>query len=322
MPEKAILAFSGGLDTSYCVLDLIERGFEVTTLFVDTGGVSAERANWIEDRARSLGAADHHRIDGAPALWDDFVIPFIMGGALYAGKYPLLCSDRSVIASSCAALAERIGADAIAHGCTAMGNDQVRFDLALRSLTALPVIAPIRELQSRTDSPRDYEIKILESAGFTVEPEVSRYSINENLLGVTMSGTEIDLFEAPDVGQTCRMTRPRAAWPTEPFAVTLRFDKGALTSIDGAASPGPAMLHELNSLFGAYGVGREIYTGDTVIGLKGRIVAGTDRAPLCAQGPRRGDADEVASGILTAGGGEMVGTRLCRPVPRAAATRP
>ncbi|MCB9839047.1 MAG: argininosuccinate synthase [Phycisphaeraceae bacterium] len=272
MPETVVLAFSGGLDTSYCVLELLERGYRVVTLFVDTGGVSPEKAAWIERRALDLGAAEHHAVDGSVMLWDEFVVPFVMGGALYAGQYPLLCSDRTVIAAEVAALAEAIGADAVAHGCTAMGNDQVRFDLALRSLTALPILAPIRDLQGATSSPRAYEIERLGKAGFKVEQDASRYSINENLLGVTMSGSEIDRFEAPDGAMTRRMTAPRENWPAEPLRVTLTFEQGVLTSIDGERGPGPAMLHALNRHFGAYGVGRRIYTGDTVIGLKGRIV--------------------------------------------------
>jgi len=272
MPETIVLAFSGGLDTSYCVLDLINRGFRVVTLFVNTGGVSPERAEWIKRRALDLGAAEHHAVDGAPALWDEFVVPFVMGGALYGGQYPLLCSDRTVIAAETARLAASINADAIAHGCTAMGNDQVRFDLALRSLSRLPIIAPIRELLSTATLPREHEIASLEHAGFTVEPDASRYSINENILGVTMSGSEIDDFEAPDDAQTRRMTAPRDRWPASPLTVSLTFVQGALTALDHERGAGPALLAALNERFGAYGVGRNIYTGDTVIGLKGRIV--------------------------------------------------
>lgn len=272
MPDTVALAFSGGLDTSYCVLDLIARGHRVVTLFVDTGGITPERAKWIERRALELGAVEHRTVEGATALWDDFVVPFVMGGSLYGGQYPLLCSDRTVIAAETARLAESIGAVAVAHGCTAMGNDQVRFDLALRSLTRLPILAPIRDLQGATASPRAHEIARLNASGFSVEADASRYSINENLLGVTMSGSEIDQFEAPDDAQTRRMTAPRSQWPAEPLNVALTFERGVLMAIDGERGDGPAMLRALNRHFGAYGVGRQIYTGDTVIGLKGRIV--------------------------------------------------
>ena len=272
MPKTIVLAFSAGLDTSYCVLDLINRGFDVVTLFVDTGGVGAIKAEWIKRRALELGALEHHSVNGSAALWDDFVVPFVMGGALYGGQYPLLCSDRTVIAAETAHLAKQINADAVAHGCTAMGNDQVRFDLALQSLTRLPIIAPIRDLMSSVALPREHEIAFLNKAGFDVESDASRYSINENILGVTMSGSEIDEFEAPDESQTRRMTAPRAQWPAEPLTVSLTFEHGALTAIDGERGDGPAMLKVLNEHFGAYGVGRETYTGDTVIGLKGRIV--------------------------------------------------
>ncbi len=276
MPEStkrtAVLAFSGGLDTSYCVLELLEQGYEVVTVFVDTGGVSAEKTAWIKQRALDLGALEHHTVQGDAALWREFVVPFVMGGACYANQYPLLCADRSIIAAETARLADSINASAVAHGCTAMGNDQVRFDLALRSLTSLPIIAPIRDLQSITKAPREFEIKRLNDAGFSVEADASRYSINENLLGVTMSGSEIDEFEAPIESETRRLTSPRSEWPAEALEATLTFERGALVAIDGERGDGPAMLRALNTHFGAYGVGRQIYTGDTVIGLKGRIV--------------------------------------------------
>lgn len=272
MPDTVALAFSGGLDTSYCVLDLIKRGFRVVTLFVDTGGVTPERKKWIRDRALSLGSAAHHETDGSAPLWDDIVVPFVMGGAPYAGAYPLLCADRTVIADALATLARRVGASAVAHGCTAMGNDQVRFDLALRSLVDLPILAPIRDLQGAVDRPRIYEAEVLRSAGFEVGVDEKRYSINENLLGVTMSGSEIDDFAAPDDTAARRLVAPRAKWPADPLSIRLTFDAGRLVALDGAPIDGPTMLRTLNERFGVYGVGRSIYTGDTVIGLKGRIL--------------------------------------------------
>ncbi len=272
MSDTVALAFSGGLDTSYCVLDLIRRGYKVVTLFVDTGGVTPARKEWIRDRAISLGSLKHYEADGSAPLWDDIVVPFVMGGAPYAGSYPLLCADRTVIAAELASLASRIGAAAVSHGCTAMGNDQVRFDLALRSLCDLPIIAPIRDLQGKVQRPRAYETGVLRDAGFPVSEDERRYSINENLLGVTMSGSEIDNFAPPDEVAARRMVAPRSKWPAAPMDVRLSFDAGRLTAIDGVADAGATMLRVLNERFGAYGVGRAIYTGDTVIGLKGRIL--------------------------------------------------
>lgn len=272
MSDTVALAFSGGLDTSYCVLDLIRHGYRVVTLFVDTGGVTPTRKAWIRDRAIGLGSAQHHEVDGSAPLWDEIVVPFVMGGAPYANAYPLLCADRTVIAAALASLAHEVGASAVSHGCTAMGNDQVRFDLALQSLTDLPILAPIRDLQGKVERPRVYEAGVLRDAGFAISEDEKRYSINENLLGVTMSGSEIDQFGAPDDVMARRMTAPRADWPSEPMEVRLAFEAGRLVSLDGVRSPGASMLRELNERFGAYGVGRSIYTGDTVIGLKGRIL--------------------------------------------------
>lgn len=271
MKKTVVLAFSGGLDTSYCIPALMEQGFDVVTLFVDTGGADmAERAR-IRDRAIELGARDHVVADAGEDLWTSFCIPFLWGGAPYQGQYPLLCSDRYVIAERLVAAAIECGADAIAHGCTAMGNDQVRLDQSLRCLTALPILAPIRDLQGRAESPRAFEIKYLRDRGFSVDDTVRRYTINENLLGATISGAEIDRYESPELG-TYRLTRPREDWPEKPLRTIIRFEEGRAVALDEDAMSGPALLRRLNDLFGAYGVGRGMYTGDTVIGLKGRIV--------------------------------------------------
>lgn len=271
MQPTVVLAFSGGLDTSFCVPYLIEKGYRVVTLYVDTGGADAGTRAAIRARAIELGAGEHVEHDASQELWDEFVTPFVMGGALYQDRYPLLCSDRYAIAARSASLAEEIGASAIAHGCTAMGNDQIRFDQSLRSLSRLPILAPIRELQGRTASPRKYEAEFLEARGFAVPAGVKRYTMNENLLGATISGSEIDRFEPP--GEDARLlTAPPSAWPAAPVSATLRFETGRCVALDGEAIPGPAILAALNARFGACGVGRGIYTGDTVIGLKGRIV--------------------------------------------------
>lgn len=267
----AVLAFSGGLDTSFCVPYLIERGYDVVTLFVDTGGVGADGVQRIADRAKELGAKEHRTIDASQALWDSFVTPFVMGGVRYQDRYPLLCSDRYAIAAESVRVAEELGADAIAHGCTAMGNDQVRFDQSIRSLTDLPIIAPIRDIQAVTKTPRAYEIEELRKRGFGVSEDVKRYTINENLLGATISGSEIDAFGAPGEG-TYRLTKPPSGWPKEAHRASIGFEAGRIVSLDGDPTDGPAILSALHERFGAYGVGRGIYTGDTIVGLKGRIV--------------------------------------------------
>ena len=198
-----------------------------------------------------------------------------MGGAeVCQGRYPLLCSDRYAIVARMRSswLEHTLGASAVAHGCTAMGNDQVRFDLALRSVCDLPVLAPVRDLQGATDRPREHETRRLLDAGFEVDADVRRYSINENLLGVTMSGSEIDAFDAPDDTHARRTVAAASEWPSSPLTSTLRFDRGELVAADGESAPGPEMLRRLNETFGAYGVGRDIYTGDTTVGLKGRVL--------------------------------------------------
>lgn len=269
--EKIVLAFSGGLDTSFCVPYLREKGYDVITAFVDTGGVGEEERRYIEERAKKLGAVEHVTEEGGRAIWDQVVVPLVRGGALWQGQYPLLCSDRYVIVEKSVELCRRTGAKAIAHGCTGMGNDQVRFDLAIRALSDLAIIAPIREIQQGHANVRAYEQRYLEERGVEVRAKTSKYSINTNLLGVTTSGSEIDAFEAPGP-ETHTLCAPRAAWPERPLSARLRFERGILTHLDGEAAPGEELLRRLNTMFGAYGVGRAIYTGDTTIGLKGRIV--------------------------------------------------
>jgi len=269
--KDIVLAFSGGLDTSFCVPWLKERGWNVHTVFADTGGVDdAERA-YIEERARELGVASHVTVDGGQAIWDGFVKPFVRAGEGYQGQYPLLVSDRYLIVDAALARAHALGTNAIAHGCTGMGNDQVRFDLAVKASGNYRIVAPIREIQKEHTQTRAYEQQYLEERGFGVRAKQQQYTINENLLGVTLSGAEIDQWEAP--GAEARgWCAPRAEWPTTAMQVTLRFIEGEAVALDGVGMDGAALLKALNAMFAPYGVGRGMYTGDTTIGLKGRIV--------------------------------------------------
>ena len=266
-----VLAFSGGLDTSFCVPYLKERGWNVHTVFADTGGVDAEERAYIEARAAELGVASHVTIDGGPALWDGFVKPFVWAGEPYQGQYPLLVSDRYLIVDATLARAAQLGTNAIAHGCTGMGNDQVRFDLAVKASGEYRIVAPIREIQKEHTQTRAYEQAYLEERGFGVRAKQKAYTINENLLGVTLSGGEIDTWEAPGEGAR-GWCAPRAEWPEQPLQVTVRFINGEAVALDGAPVAGAQLLARLNALFAPYGVGRGMYTGDTTIGLKGRIV--------------------------------------------------
>ena len=269
--QDIVLAFSGGLDTSFCVPWLQERGWTVHTVFADTGGVDAEERDSIEARAAELGVASHVTVDGGPALWDGFVKPFVWAGEGYQGQYPLLVSDRYLIVDAALARANDLGTRAIAHGCTGMGNDQVRFDLAVKASGDYTIVAPIREIQKEHTQTRAYEQAYLAERGFAVRAKQKAYTINENLLGLTLSGGEIDRWEAPGEGAR-GWCAPRGAWPDEPLRATLRFVEGEAVALDGAEMPGHALLARLNALFAQYGVGRGMYTGDTTIGLKGRIV--------------------------------------------------
>lgn len=271
MSKDIVLAFSGGLDTSFCVPYLKERGWAVHTVFADTGGVDAEERAFIENRAKELGVASHVTVDGGPAIWSGFVKPFVWAGEGYQGQYPLLVSDRYLIVEAALKRAAELGTRAIAHGCTGMGNDQVRFDLAVKSLGDYEIVAPIREIQKEHTQTRAYEQKFLEERGFGVRAKQQAYTINENLLGVTMSGGEIDRWQAPGEGARA-WCKPRAEWPSEPLRVKLGFVNGEAVSLDDEQLAGHTILARLNVLFAPYGVGRGLYTGDTTIGLKGRII--------------------------------------------------
>ena len=269
--QPIVLAFSGGLDTSFCVPYLQKRGWEVHTVFADTGGVDADERAFIEQRAQELGVTSHVTIDGGPALWRDFVRPFVWAGEGYQGQYPLLVSDRYLIVDATLARAKELGATTIAHGCTGMGNDQVRFDLAVKAQGSTAIVAPIREIQKAHTAVRAYEQAYLEARGFGVRAKQQAYTINENLLGLTMSGGEIDAWQAPGEGAR-GWCKARAEWPTQALRVAIGFEQGEAVSIDGERVEGHVLLARLNAVFGAYGVGRGLYTGDTTIGLKGRIV--------------------------------------------------
>ncbi|WP_183961172.1 argininosuccinate synthase [Chiayiivirga flava] len=269
--KSIVLAFSGGLDTSFCVPWLQECGWAVHTVFADTGGVDDEERTFIEQRAAELKVTSHVTVDGGPAIWDGFVKPFVWAGEGYQGQYPLLVSDRYLIVDAALQRAKELGTRAIAHGCTGMGNDQVRFDLAVKALGDYDIVAPIREIQKEHTAVRAYEQKYLEDRGFGVRAKQQAYTINENLLGLTMSGGEIDRWQAPGDGAR-GWCKPRDEWPTQPLRVTLGFEHGVAVSLDGTAMAGHTLLAELNRLFAQYGVGRGLYTGDTTIGLKGRII--------------------------------------------------
>jgi len=272
--KKIVLAFSGGLDTSFCVPYLIEKGYQVTTIFVDSGGVSEQEKKEIKARSLSLGAFEHVEKSIAAELWQQVITPLIWGGHWYQNQYPLLCSDRYLIVAACLKLCDKLGTKNFAHGCTGMGNDQVRFDLAVQCLGDYEIISPVREIQKVTDEVREYEKQYLIDKGFSVSDKVSAYSINENLLGSTISGSEIDEWKKPS-DESYLLTAPKVDMNKENSLISFEFDQGSLVSLNGeklgADFTGEQVMQQLNQLVGSYSIGRGLYTGDTSIGLKGRI---------------------------------------------------
>lgn len=271
MSNDIVLSFSGGLDTSFCVPYLQEQGYNVHTVFANTGGVSADELIYIEARAKELSVASHQTLDLAQALFESFVTPFIWSGERYQNQYPLLVSDRYLIVEHTLKRCQQLGTNKVAHGCTGMGNDQVRFDVSIQSLGDYEIIAPIREIQKQHTQVRLYEQAYLEQRGFEVPSKQKAYTINENVLGITLSGGDIDLWQAPDENLQGWCAK-RAQWPEQALEVSIAFKQGIAISLNGELMPGGEMLKQLNTLFAAYGVGQGIYTGDTTIGLKGRIV--------------------------------------------------
>jgi len=277
--NQVILAFSGGLDTSFCVPYLIDKGYLVTTVFVDSGGVSEEEKLHIKERALELGAVEHKEVSIADDLWNRVITPLIWSGHWYQNQYPLLCSDRYLIVEACLKFCEEAGHTNFAHGCTGMGNDQVRFDLAVHCLGNYNIISPIREIQQQTAEVREYEKQYLLDKGFSVSDKVSSYSINENLLGTTISGSEIDQWLQPDAASYVLTEMPDSSGnqiAKTPSLLTLNFAEGSLTAVNGQqlndTHSGKEVMQQLNTMVGEYAIGRNIYTGDTTIGLKGRIV--------------------------------------------------
>ncbi len=273
--NQVVLAFSGGLDTSFCVPYLIDQGYEVTTLFVDSGGVTDADIERIHKRAMQLGAVKHDTVSIAENLWQSVITPLLWSGRWYQNQYPLLCSDRYLIVEACLNYCRAEGHRNFAHGCTGMGNDQVRFDLAVHSQGDFNILSPIREIQKLSSDVREYEIQYLRDRGFDVSDKVSRYSVNENLMGATISGSEIDLWQTP-AADSHVMTKPAQERRTDPTTITIGFYQGKVVAFDGqgigADISGEQLVQTLNATGGDYGIGRAIYSGDTTIGLKGRIV--------------------------------------------------
>ena len=265
-----ILAFSGGLDTSFCVPWLKENtGRDVITATIDTGGINRQAATALQQRSIALGAIEHVLLDCRQAFFDN-VIRFLIAGNVRRGQLYPLCvgAERGLQAAKLAQLAIDRGATTVAHGCTAAGNDQVRFEVALRTLNpGLDVLAPVRD----NNWVREDQIDYLRKNKLPLPARGSTYSTNRGLWGITIGGKET---------LTSKSTLPEDAWvlsanafekPKTPSEHTLIFEKGIPVALDGNAMDPVALIEALEELAGAYGIGRGIHLGDTVLGTKGRV---------------------------------------------------
>jgi argininosuccinate synthase len=265
MHKTLALAFSGGLDTSYCVPRLAEQGYRVHTVYVDTGGASAEELAAIGRQSQAVGAVEHHQVDARQAVFDRFVRFLIQGNVLRGEVYPLSVSaERTQQALSVVDVARQIGAEAVAHGSTGAGNDQVRFDIALRVLAPeLAIVTPIRD----ENLSRDQAIAYLTAKGLPVPPKAGAYSINQGLWGTTWGGGWThDTWAAPPA----ELLDPPADAPA-PRDVVVLWERGVPVALDGTRLTGAALIGEVSRISQAYGLGHNIHVGETALGIKGRI---------------------------------------------------
>jgi argininosuccinate synthase len=267
MPTRGplALAFSGGLDTSFCVARLAADGWTVHTVYVDTGGSTPDDRAAIAAQARAVGAAEHHAVDARRDVYDRFVRFLIQANVLRGEVYPLsVAAERTQQALSVVAAARRIGAGAVAHGSTGAGNDQVRFDVALRVLAPdLEIVTPIRELGLS----RDQAIAFLQERGLPVPAQAGAYSINRGLWGTTWGGgwTHDTWAGPPD-----ELLEPPADAPP-PQEIVIRWVGGLPVGLEDAALEGPELVERLGEQCRRYGVGRGIHVGETALGIKGRV---------------------------------------------------
>ena len=265
--KKIVLGFSGGLDTSYCVKYLSEdKGYEVHSVIVNTGGFTEEELKKIEAHAYTLGVKTHTTVDAVSSYYDSIIKYLIYGNVLKNNTYPLSVSaERLSQALHIAEHAKKLQADAVAHGSTGAGNDQVRFDMIFHiMIPGVEIITPIRDLKLS----REAEIAYLKDKGVQMNFEKAVYSINKGLWGTSVGGKET---------LSSKGILPEEAWPTQVTAseareIKLGFTKGELTGVDGKVFAHPVeAIQYLQSIAGTYGIGRDIHVGDTIIGIKGRV---------------------------------------------------
>ncbi len=263
-----VLAFSGGLDTSFCIPYLREKYDEsVFTVTVDTGASLDETT--LKARSKKLGAEKHFHIDARQALYEDYLKFLIMGNVLRGGVYPLCVgAERVVQALEVVKIARQVGARAIAHGSTGAGNDQVRFDSVVHLFAdEMELITPIRdEGLTRQDT-----TGFLLERGFSIPEKTTRYSINEGLWGTTIGGEETLGTAKPLPDEAYPYTVPAAEAPEAGLELRIQFENGLPIALDGEELPPVALITKLASVGAKHGVGRNIHVGDTILGLKGRI---------------------------------------------------
>ena len=263
--KKLVLAYSGGLDTSYCLKTLSQEGYEVHAVSVNTGGFSPTEVEEQEKKAYAMGATTYKSIDALSTFYDRIVKYLIYGNVLKNNTYPLSVSaERIIQAIEIIEYAKSIEAKYIAHGSTGAGNDQVRFDLTFQVLAPhIEIITPIRDQQLS----REAEIEYLKSQGIDIPWEKAQYSINQGLWGTSVGGAET---------LTSHQSLPENAYPSQltshtPKQIKLQFTRGELTAIDDTQGTAVALIQQLQDMAKSYAIGRDIHVGDTIIGIKGRV---------------------------------------------------
>ena len=268
--KPIVLAYSGGLDTSFLVPWLAENyGRPIITVTVDTGGIDEATARTLGERARALGAIEHHQIDARADYFEQVLRFLVMGNVKRGQLYPLCVgAERVMQAQTIALMARKLGTNSIAHGCTAAGNDQVRFEVALRTLAPeLEVIAPVRDRAFK----RQEELEFLQKRNLPVPPFGAAYSINRGLWGVTIGGKETLTSAGSIPDHAWVLTRDAFTNPRAPERHVISFKNGRPVGLDGKSLSPVAVIETLESLAAPFGIGRGIHLGDTIIGTKGRV---------------------------------------------------
>jgi argininosuccinate synthase len=268
--EPILLAYSGGLDTSFLVPWIRERyECEVVTVTVNTGGLDEAAARLLEERAHALGASEHHLVDARADYFEQVLRFLIMGNVRRGQLYPLCVgAERVMQAQTIARMARTLGTHRIAHGCTAAGNDQVRFEVALRTLAPdLEVLAPVRDQAFK----REDELAYLHTRSLPVPPFGAAYSVNRGLWGVTIGGKETLSSAGTIPDEAWVLTREAFRTPRASEHHSISFDKGRPCALDGRLMDAVSLVEALETLAASFGIGRGIHLGDTIIGTKGRV---------------------------------------------------